>query len=45
MEILLKELNGILNKKIRSDAVQGVIKNLLDEGFIMEDGDENFIIC
>jgi hypothetical protein len=39
------ELNGILNKKIRSDAVQGVIKNLLDEGFIMEDGDENFIIC
>ena len=39
------ELNGILNKKIRSDAVQEVIKNLLDEGFIMEDGDENFIIC
>ena len=39
------ELNGILNKKIRSDSVQGVIKNLLDEGFIMEDGDENFIIC
>ena len=39
------ELVGLLTKKIRSDAVQGVIRNLLDEGYVMEDGDDNFVIC
>ena len=27
------------------DAVQGVIRNLLDEGFVMEDGDDSYVIC
>ncbi len=39
------ELIGLLTRKIRSDAVQGVIRNLLDEGFVMEDGDDSYVIC